>query len=178
MGSYFVLSSTKNQALSGACEKTVTQHFYTCLGPFVIRGRQNVCTTFYKMTVKSFILHFFLYLVLYFTVGPRFQIIKLRLFLNQHHVSFCLPEQHFSPFLWPSHSCSEPSDALNPFLTVHTLRREISSWLSTPGAQGSAGPLGMLEVLLVPVSLFVVTIYCIFYFFCYRFANLSEGPKV
>lgn len=32
----------------------------------------------------------------------------------------------------------------------------------------------MLEVLLVPVSPFVVTIYCIFYFFCYSFAIIYQ----
>ncbi|CAK6448020.1 unnamed protein product [Pipistrellus nathusii] len=35
MGFSFVLSSTKDQALSGACGETVTQHFHTCLGPSV-----------------------------------------------------------------------------------------------------------------------------------------------
>lgn len=71
-----------------------------------------------------------------------------------------------------------PSWGSYSFSTVHALRLEISSWFRTLGAQGCAGPLEMLEVLLVPVSLCVVTIYCIFYFFCYSFANLSEGPKV
>lgn len=72
----------------------------------------------------------------------------------------------FHPFQW---SCSLP--------TVHT-----HTWsklmVQDAGGRGLCRTVGNVRSVQVPVSLFVVTIYCIFYFFCYSFANLSKGPKV
>lgn len=65
------------------------------------------------------------------------------------------PPPHVVPPFWWSHSPS----------TVHTLRLERSSWFSPQGAQGCAGPLEMLEALLVPVSRFVVNNLLYFFFF-------------
>nr|KAF6471565.1 hypothetical protein HJG59_010954 [Molossus molossus] len=126
---------------------------YTRLGPCVsyLRLSKRVCTTFCNTTVKRFILlHFFLYSVSYFTVGSRFQI-KL--------VKTCRLTRFFLP---PARAAPEPLPLAFPRASLphdlaldgrSTPRLEMRSRFS-PGPQGGAGPVEILEVLLVPVPLF------------------------
>lgn len=140
-----------------------------------------MCTTCYAATVKSFspFSSLFLYSVYILELGP-----DSKLSVSQDCcTSTVFSPSWASPCLGTEQGRTHPSSTscfCSPFHSCH-----IPPWAPPPQtAHGSAlcghrahRVMKILQVLLVPVSLFV-TIYCILYCFCYSFANLSEGPKV
>ena len=135
---------------------------------------------------------------LYFTVGPRSQIIKLVETVLASLTFPLLPQLPSSPGS-PPRPCpplprlpsphpppppttttqSFPSDSLNSPSTVHTLRLERSPWFSPQGGTGLCGAVGNVGSVTSTgftfcCQQFTVFFFFFFYFFCNSFAIIYQ----